>query len=165
MLQTFAQYLDLSPEASEELLSRPLAVLLGAPEVTQLLDSLDVALLKESLLIAGTVLAQHLPPFYEWLTNELGLQRVPDGPDHATAWVVGFLRNQTTLMHLVDLHRPIPRPALERSIPRLVGLFDQVEPLTIRQEWQKTVAALCLVLAAAARENEQAQQPDIVGVT
>lgn len=163
MLQTFAQYLNLSPEASEALLSRSLATLLGSAELTQLLDSLDVALLKESLLIAGTVLAQHLPPFYEWLTNELGLQRVPEGPDHATAWVVGFLRNQETLTHLVDLHRPIPRSALERSIPRLVGLFDQVEPPTVRQEWQKTVTALCLVLAAAARENESAQQPACVG--
>ncbi|NJK70628.1 MAG: hypothetical protein HC941_32765 [Microcoleus sp. SU_5_3] len=43
---------------------------------------------------------------------------------------------------------------LERSIPRLVATFDDVQPLALQQEWQKAIAALCLVLACAAREND-----------
>ncbi len=154
MLETFSQSLNLSPEASEALLSLPLTTLLDSPELSQLLGSLDTNLLKESLPTAGAVLAQHLPPFYDWLQTELGIKKVPDSPDHTTKWVVGFLRNQESLTRLVELHKSIPRPALERSIPRLVGIFKDVTPLELKQEWEKAVAALCLVLAVAARENQ-----------
>lgn len=154
MLQTFSQTLSLSPEASEALLSLPLTTLLDSPELSQLLGSLDTNLLKESLPTAGAVLAQHLPPFYDWLQTELEIKKVPDSPDHTTKWVVGFLRNQESLTRLVELHKSIPRPALERSIPRLVGIFKDVTPIELKQEWEKAVAALCLVLAVAARENQ-----------
>lgn len=49
----------------------------------------------------------------------------------------------------------MPRLALERSIPRLVRLFEGVEDALVRQEWQKAIAALCLVLVVAARANER----------
>lgn len=153
MLETFSRCLNLSPATSESLLSLPLTTLLDSPELSQLLGSLDTALLKETLPTAGTVLAQKLPPFYDWLQTELGIKNVPDSPDHATKWVVGFLRNQESLTRLVELHKSIPRHALERSIPRLVSAFDEVEPTAVKQEWEKAVAALCLVLAVAAREN------------
>lgn len=153
MLETFSQCLNLSPETSESLLSLPLTTLLDSPELSQLLGSLDTNLLKETLPTAGTVLAQKLPPFYDWLQTELGIKNVPDSPDHATKWVVGFLRNQESLTRLVELHKSIPRQALERSIPRLVSAFDEVQPTAVKQEWEKAVAALCLVLAVAALEN------------
>ncbi len=154
MLETFSRSLNLSPETSESLLSLPLTTLLDSPELSQLLGSLDTNLLKETLPTAGTVLAQKLPPFYDWLQTELGIKNVPDSPDHATKWVVGFLRNQESLTRLVELHKSIPRQALERSIPRLVSAFDEVQPTAVKQEWEKAVAALCLVLAVAARENQ-----------
>ena len=157
MLQTFSQSLNLSPDASEALLSLPLSSLLASQEFDRLLRSLDTDLLKKSLPTAGAVLAQNLPAFYNWLETELEIKNVPDSPDHATKWVVGFLQNQESLTRLVELHKSIPSPALERSIPRLVGIFEDVRPLTIKQEWQKAIAALCLVLACAAREN---QPPD-----
>lgn len=153
MLETFSRSLNLSPETSESLLSLPLTTLLDSPELSQLLGSLDTALLKETLPTAGTVLAQKLPAFYDWLQTELGIKNVPDSPDHATKWVVGFLRNQESLTRLVELHKSIPRQALERSIPRLVSAFDEVQPTAVKQEWEKAVAALCLVLAVAARQN------------
>lgn len=154
MLQTFSRTLNVSPDASESLLSLPLTSLLDSPEFNQLLGSLDTALLKETLPTAGAVLAKKLPPFYNWLQTELGIKNVPDSPDHATKWVVGFLKNQESLTRLVELHKSIPRQALERSIPRLVGAFDEVQPTAVKEEWEKAVAALCLVLAAAARENQ-----------
>lgn len=154
MLQTFSQFLNLSPDASEALLSLPLTELLDSPDLDRLLASLDTDLLRESLPAAGTVLAQNLPPFYNWLETELGIANVPDSPDHTTKWVVGFLKNQESLTRLVELHKSIPRQKLERSIPRLVGIFEDVRPLNIKQEWQKAIAALCLVLACAARENQ-----------
>jgi hypothetical protein len=100
-------------------------------------------------------LAERLPPFYDWLKNELGVNRVPDSPDHTTKWVIGFLNNQESLTRLVELHRPVPRPALERSISHLVAAFDGVEDDQARQEWQKAIAALCLVLVVAARNEER----------
>jgi hypothetical protein len=151
MLQTFSHHLGLPLETLEILLSHSLKSLLSLPAVTQLLNSLNTALLKDSLPTAGAILAQHLPPFYDWLQAELNIERVPDSPDHATKWVVGFLGNQDSLEHLVELHRTIPKAALEQSIPRLVGIFEAVEPIAVRQEWQKAIAALCLVLAVAAR--------------
>jgi hypothetical protein len=154
MLPTLSQSLDLPIPTLETLLELSLADLLDLPAVKQLVGSLDTALLKDTLPTAAQVLAQHLPPFYDWLKNELHLERVPSSPDHATQWVVGFLGNQESVENLVALHRSIPRPALERSIPRLVGLFDGVEPLPVRREWQKAIAALCLILAVAARERE-----------
>jgi hypothetical protein len=154
MLQTFSQSLNLSPDALEALLSMPLSSLLDSREFSQLLGSLDTDLLKESLPTAGTILSQNLPPFYNWLETELGIQNVPDSPDHTTKWVVGFLKNQESLARLVELHKSIPRAGLERSIPRLVGIFEDVTPIAIKQEWQKAIAALCLVLAVAARENQ-----------
>jgi hypothetical protein len=154
MLPTFSRTLNLSPDASEALLSLPITNLLDSPELDRLLRSLDSGLLKETLPTAGTVLAQKLPPFYDWLQTELGIKNIPESPDHATKWVVGFLKNQESLTRLVELHKSIPREALERSIPRLVSAFDEVEPTAVKQEWEKAVAALCLVLAVAARENQ-----------
>jgi hypothetical protein len=154
MLPTFSRTLNLSSDSSEALLSLPLTSLLDSPEFNQLLGSLDTALLKESLPTAGAVLAKNLPAFYDWLQTELNIKNVPDSPDHTTKWVVGFLKNQESLTRLVELHKSIPRAALERSIPRLVGVFEDVTPIAIKQEWQKAIAALCLVLAVAARENQ-----------
>ncbi|MEG3848019.1 hypothetical protein QT971_11155 [Microcoleus sp. herbarium19] len=162
MLQTFSQSLNLSPDASEALLSLPLSSLLDSPELDRLLGSLDTDLLKQSLPTAGAVLAKKLPPFYDWLQTELEIKNVPDSPDHTTKWVVGFLQNQESLTRLVELHKSIPRAALERSIPRLVGIFEDVTPIELKQEWEKAIAALCLVLAAAARENQPSS--DLVGV-
>ena len=162
MLQTFSRTLSLSPDASEALLSIPLTSLLDSPEFNQVLGSLDTVLLKETLPTAGTVLAQKLPAFYNWLQTELGIKNVPDSPDHATKLVVGFLRNEESLTHLVELHKSIPRQALERSIPRLVSAFDEVQPTAVKQEWQKAIAALCLVLAVAAHENQPSS--NLVGV-
>jgi hypothetical protein len=152
MLHTFSQHLNLSADATETLLSRPLNDLLNSPEVNQLLSNLDANLLKESLPTAGAILAQHLPPFYSWLETEFKLERVPDSPNHATKWVVGFLGNQDSLERLIEVHRSVPRSALEQSIPRLVGIFEAVEPIAVRQTWQQAIATLCLVLAAAARQ-------------
>ena len=72
------------------------------------------------------------------------------------------MRNEESLTRLVELHKSIPRPALERSIPRLVGIFKDVTPIELKQEWEKAIAALCLVLAVAARENQPSS--DLVGV-
>ncbi|MEA5621171.1 hypothetical protein VB711_25540 [Cronbergia sp. UHCC 0137] len=153
MLTTFTEHLDFSQTEIESLLQQPLDAVLNSPELKQELGSLDIKLLRETLPTAGAVLAEHLPPFYDWLKNELGVKRVPDSPDHTTKWVVDFLHNQESLNHLVELHRPVPRPALEAAIPRLVGLFDGVEDSKVRQEWQKAVSALCLVLAVDASEQ------------
>lgn len=155
MINTFAQHLNLAPDEVEALLAYRVQDLLNVPAVQQTLKQLDINLLQQTLPTAGQVLADKLPPFYHWLRTELQVQRVPDSPDHATRWVVNFLNNQESLMRLVELHRPVPRPALERSIPRLVSLFDGVEEAPVRQEWQTAIAALCLILAAAARNVDE----------
>ena len=155
ILTTFAQNLDLSQTQLKELLSNTLAEYLKSPEFQQELNRLDTNLLQETLLTAGTVLANELPPFYNWLKKELGVKRVPESPDHTTKWVINFVNHQESLTRLVELHRPVSRPALERSIPRLVAMFDRVEDIQVRQEWQKTIALLCLPLVVAAREAEQ----------
>lgn len=153
MLKIFTKHLGLSNAEVEELLSLSLTDFLNLPQVNELLNTLDVELLKETFPTAASALAERLPPFYNWLKNELGVQRVPDSPDHTTKWVIGFLNNQETLTRLVELHKPVPRPALEHSIPRLVATFEGVENEYIRQEWQKAIAALCLILVVAAREE------------
>ena len=159
MLKTFSQHLELSLSELKTLLWVNLRELLNLPVVNQLLGSLDIQLLKQSLPTAKTILAKRLPPFYDWLQSELGVERVPDSPDHTTTWVIGFLNNQESLSRLVELHRPVPRIALERSIPRLLAAFDGVEDDRVRQEWQKAISALCLVLVVAARDNELCMQP------
>ncbi|MBD2531140.1 hypothetical protein H6G97_16735 [Nostoc flagelliforme FACHB-838] len=155
LLLTFAENLSFSESQVEKILSQPLTKVLSSSELQQELHSLDTNLLKETLPTAGGVLAKELPPFYNWLKNELGVKRVPDSPDHTTTWVIGFLHNQESLTHLVELHRPVPRLALEASVPRLVGMFEGVEDAQVRQEWQKAIAALCLVLVVAAREQDR----------
>ncbi|MBD1833460.1 hypothetical protein H6F61_12415 [Cyanobacteria bacterium FACHB-472] len=157
MLNTFTEHLNLSQTELEKLLSLRLPELLNTPNFKEKLDSLNIGLLQQTLPTAAAVLADELPPFYNWLKNELGLKRVPDSPDHTTKWVVNFLKQEESLTRLVELHRPVPRPALEASIPRLVGLFDGVEDAQVRQEWQQAIAALCLVLVVAAREDAQSR--------
>ncbi|BAY18262.1 hypothetical protein NIES2109_08370 [Nostoc sp. HK-01] len=152
---TFAQHLNFSQAQLESILSKSLNEVLVLPELQQELADLDISLLKQTLPTAGAVLAQELPPFYNWLKNELGVKRVPASPDHATAWVIGFINNQESLTHLVELHRPVPHPALETSVPRLISLFDGVEDARVRKEWQKAIAALCLVLVVDAREQDR----------
>ncbi|MBD1926476.1 hypothetical protein H6F74_09485 [Trichocoleus sp. FACHB-90] len=157
MLNTFTEHLNLSQTELEKLLSLRLPELINTPNFKEKLDSLNIGLLQQTLPTAAAVLADELPPFYNWLKNELGLKRVPDSPDHTTKWVVNFLKQEESLTRLVELHRPVPRPALEASIPRLVGLFDGVEDAQVRQEWQQAIAALCLVLVVAAREEAQSR--------
>ena len=153
LIATFTEKLDFSESEIEAILSTPLNEVLNSRALKQELDSLDISLLKKTLPTAGAVLAEHLPLFYDWLKNELGVQNVPDSPDHTTKWVVGFLNNQESISHLVELHRPVPHAALEKAVPRLVGLFDGVEDVKVREEWEKAVAALCLVLVVDAREQ------------
>ncbi|ALB42465.1 hypothetical protein AA650_20175 [Anabaena sp. WA102] len=153
LIATFTEKLDFSESEIEAILSTPLNEVLNSPALKQELDSLDISLLKKTLPTAGAVLSEHLPLFYDWLKNELGVQNVPDSPDHTTKWVVGFLNNQESISHLVELHRPVPHAALEQAVPRLVGLFDGVEDEKVREEWEKAVAALCLVLVVDAREQ------------
>lgn len=154
LISTFTQNLDFSQSEIETILSTPLNEVLNSPALKQELASLDIKLLRETLPTAGAVLAEHLPPFYAWLKNELGVKRVPDSPDHTTKWVINFLHNQESLNHLVELHRPVPPDALEQAVPRLVGLFDGVEDVKVRQEWEKAVAALCLVLVVDKRQHQ-----------
>jgi hypothetical protein len=154
-LEPLAQYLNLSTASLEVLISKSLNEFLTSFALKQQIEDLDINLLQQSLPTAKSVLAKRLPAFYEWLHKELGVKRVPESPDHTTTWVVGFLNNQESLTHLVELHKPVPRPALERSIPRLVAAFDGVEDDSVRKEWQKAIAALCLVLLVAARDEER----------
>lgn len=153
LMATFTENLDFSESEIETILSTPLNEVVNSPALKKELDSLDISLLKKTLPTAGAVLAEHLPLFYDWLKNELGVQNVPDSPNHTTKWVVGFLNNQESINHLVELHRPVPHAALEQAVPRLVGLFDGVEDEKVREEWEKAVAALCLVLVVDAREQ------------
>lgn len=155
IISTFAQHLDLTQAQLKALLSKPLNECLNSPELKQQLDSLDTNLLKETLPTAGAVLAKELPPFYNWLKNELRVKRVPDSPDHTTKWVIGFVNNQESLSSLVALHKPVSRLALEASVPRLVSLFKGVADAHVRQEWQKAIAALCLPLVVDARERDR----------
>lgn len=157
-LEPFTQYLNLSHARLEALLSKSLSEFINSSAFKQQLEDLDINLLKQSLPTAKSVLAKRLPAFYDWLHKELGVKRVPESPDHTTTWVVGFLNNQESLTHLVELHKPVPRPALERSIPRLVAAFDGVEDERVRREWQKAIAALCLVLVVAAHHEERCLQ-------
>lgn len=157
MQEVFTQYLNLSAAELEEVLSLSLTDLLNSVQIKDALNSLDVQTLRETLPTAASVLAERLPPFYNWLKNELGVQRVPDSPAHTTKWVIGFVNNQESLTRLVELHRPVPRPALERSVAPLVAAFDGVEDEQIRQKWQKAVATLCLPLVVAAREEERSR--------
>lgn len=156
LISTFTQHLAFSQPELEALLSKPLTEILNSLELKQELESLDTPLLKETLPTAGAVLAKELPPFYHWLKHELGVKRVPDSPEHTTKWVIGFVNNQESLTRLVELHRPVPRLALEAAVPRLVGLFDGVEDVKVRLEWQKAIASLCLVLVVDAREQDRA---------
>ena len=153
--EAFTQHLDLSNSQIEELLAKPLKECLDAPNFKKQLESLNVSLLKQTLPTAGKVLAERLPRFYNWLKNELGVKRVPDSPDHTTKWVIGFVNNEESLTHLAELHRPVPRQALERSVDPLVAAFNGIEDQRVRQEWQKTLATLCLLIIVDAREVEQ----------
>jgi hypothetical protein len=153
MLNALSQHLSLSGFELEQLLFIPLDEFLELPIFKQILANLDVSILKQSLPQAKEILVQHLPPFYNWLQTELKLKRVPDSPDHTTKWVVNFLNNAEKLTHLVELHRSIPLDALELSIPRLVGVFEAMPEEKMRLEWQKAIAALCLVLVVAARQR------------
>ena len=157
-LEPLIQALNLSNTYLQALLSKSVADFLNSSAFKQQLEGLDINLLKQSLPTAKSVLAKRLPSFYDWLHTELGVKRVPESPDHTTTWVVGFLNNQESLTRLIELHKPVPRPALERSIPRLVAAFDGVEDEQVRREWQKAIAALCLVLVVAARDEERSLQ-------
>ncbi|MBD2355922.1 hypothetical protein H6G41_15055 [Tolypothrix sp. FACHB-123] len=155
LIAIFEKHLGFSPSQVESILNKPLVEALKSVELNQELTSLDSNLLKKTLPTAGAVLAKELPPFYNWLKHELGVKRIPDSPEHTTTWVIGFVHNRESLTSLVDLHRPVPSGALEASVPRLVHLFDGVEDAQVRQEWQKAIAALCLVLVVAAREQDK----------
>ncbi|WP_026736486.1 hypothetical protein [Fischerella sp. PCC 9605] len=154
-LKTFTQHLDLSQTQVETLLSKTLSECLNSLDFQQQLDSLDINFLRETLPTAGSVLAKELPPFYDWLKNELDVKRVPDSPEHTTNWVINFVNHQESLTHLVELHRPVPRPALETAIPRLVESFNGLEDRQVKKEWQKAIAILCLPLVVDAREREK----------
>ncbi len=152
-VNTFTEHLNLSSAKVESLLTLSATELPQQEEFQTELGTLDLSLLRETLPTAKSVLENQLPAFYVWLKQELNIKRVPDNPNHTTTWVANFLKNEESIEHLVELHRPVPPVALEQAIPRLVSLFNKVEDGQIRQQWQSAVALLCLVLAADAREQ------------
>ena len=152
-VNTFTEHLNLSSAKVESLLTLSATELPQQEEFQTELGTLDLSLLRETLPTAKSVLENQLPAFYVWLKQELNIKRVPDNPNHTTTWVANFLKNEESIQHLVELHRPVPPVALEQAIPRLVSLFNKVEDGQIRQQWQSAVALLCLVLAADAREQ------------
>jgi hypothetical protein len=152
-VDTFTEHLNLSESRVETLLTLNASELPKQDEFQTELGNLNLSLLRETLPTAKSVLENQLPAFYVWLKQELQIKRVPDSPNHTTTWVANFLNNQESIQHLVELHRPVPPLALEQAIPRLVSLFNQVDDMQIRQQWQSAVALLCLVLAADAREQ------------
>ena len=152
-VNTFTEHLNLSSAKVESLLTLSATELPQQEEFQTELGTLDLSLLRETLPTAKSVLENQLPAFYVWLKQELNIKRVPDNPNHTTTWVANFLKNEESIQHLVELHRPVPPVALEQAIPRLVSLFNKVEDSKIRQQWQSAVALLCLVLAADAREQ------------
>ena len=156
-VDTFTQHLNLSESTVENLLTLNARALPKQDEFQTELGTLNLDLLRETLPTAKSVLENQLPAFYTWLKQELKIKRVPDNPNHTTTWVANFLKNEESIEHLVELHRPVPPVALEQAIPRLVSLFNQVEDQQIRQQWQSAVALLCLVLAADAREQLRAK--------
>lgn len=153
MLVTFTQHLNLSTTELETLLSFNFQDMLNSSQIQQLLDGLNVNLLRQTAPTAKVTLTEKLPAFYDWLQNELGVKRVPSSPDHSITWIVNFLNRKESLMRLVEMHRPVSLPVLEQATPRLVGLFDAVEDVAVRQEWQKAIALLCLILAVAAQAS------------
>lgn len=156
-VDTFTQHLNLSESTVENLLTLNATELPKEEAFQTELGTLNLDLLRETLPTAKSVLENQLPAFYVWLKQELKIKRVPDNPNHTTTWVANFLKNEESIEHLVELHRPVPPVALEQAIPRLVSLFNQVEDQQIRQQWQSAVALLCLVLAADAREQLRAK--------
>lgn len=152
-VNTFTEHLNLDAQKVEELLTLSATELPQKEAFQTELGNLDLGLLRETLPTAKSALENKLPAFYTWLKNELHIKRVPDNPNHATTWVAGFLNNQESIQHLVELHRPVPPVALEQAVPRFVSLFNQVEDSKIRQQWQRALALLCLVLVADAREQ------------
>jgi hypothetical protein len=156
-IDTFTQHLNLSESTVETLLTLNATELPKQDEFQTELGTLNLDLLRETLPTAKSVLENQLPAFYTWLKQELKIKRVPDTPNHTTTWVANFLKNEESIEHLVELHRPVPPVALEQAIPRLVSLFNKVEDQQIRQQWQSAVALLCLVLAADAREQLRAK--------
>ena len=77
MLKTFSHHLNLATDTAEAFLSQSSASLMDSLELKQILNTLDINLLKDSLPTAGELLSRHLPPFYDWLQTELNVQRVP----------------------------------------------------------------------------------------
>jgi len=63
-VSVFSQHLGISENQVNEILSQSLADCLKSPELQQLLESLDIRKLKETLPTAGAVLQKRLPPFY-----------------------------------------------------------------------------------------------------
>lgn len=154
MLEVFIKHLGLTQEITEYLLLQPLSVVLELPHFQEILNNLDIKLLRQTLEEVKPVFTQHLPPFYDWLQNELGIENVPDSPKHANEWVINFLYKQERLTRLVELHRPVPLPALEKAVAPLVDIFGILTNDHVRHEWQKAVAALCLVIIIGCRETD-----------
>lgn len=152
MIEVFSQYLKLSSDSIQELLDYPTFFSVDLPEIRAVLSSLDFEVLRATLAEVEPIFIQHLPPFYQWLQSEQGVENVPDNPKHLKEWVISFLKNQERISRLIDLHRPVPLEVLERSVPRLVNLFDKLPTEVSRQEWKKATAFLCFAIVVGCRQ-------------
>ena len=156
MRNTFTQHLELPETELEKLLSLSVHDFINSPQVANLLNTVDIKLLQENFAAANLAMGDMLPCFYRWLVDELKkINLVEYSRDYTTNWGNFFLKNRESLNRLFQLHDSVPRPALENSIPLVVGLFDEVEDGRVRQEWQKAVAAFCLAVVVDARDRER----------
>jgi hypothetical protein len=151
----YAEALDLPPPTIAALLDLPLADFQQHAVVRHLFDTLDIERLKASLSQARTAFAHHLPPFYTWLREELGVSRVPESPSHLTNWVIAYLEGRLPRRTLIGTHLTLSSTQINASVPHLLAVCDHLEAGPIRHEWHKTLGALCLMLEVAARERER----------
>lgn len=154
MLNTFTYHLQLPETELQRLLSLSLNEFINSPQAIDLLNTLDIQLLQKNLEAAKMAMGDMLPCFYRWLVDELKVNLGEDTCHYTANWGKNFLKNQKSLNRLLELHDSVPRPALEKSIPLVVGLFDEVEDGKVKQEWQKAVAAFCLAVVVDARDRE-----------
>lgn len=155
MQEILARHLDLSPAEVEQLLSKQLDDLLSSPAIEERLAKVDASLLKQSLPTVSASLSEKFPSFYNWLKNEFEVARDPESPEGVTPWLINCFSSKENLARLIESHslQAQSRVDMEQMVPELIGMFDKVEDAHLRQEWQKAIALVCVVLLVGDREH------------
>ncbi|MBZ0279513.1 MAG: hypothetical protein K8L97_02150 [Anaerolineae bacterium] len=149
-----AHYIGIAPKDVQRLLEVQAQSIYEDNQYRQLVDTLDVKALEESLAETHMLLDKHVPGFTAAIVKKYPQVPVTNMTSYSLGnWLVGFLKFPQALNKLLGMHMHIPPQPIREFLPVLLDVFNEL-PYG-GSEWQRALTLLAVPLISEAQPVER----------